>query len=154
MPTLACPDLGRFDYRDEEVLDFPEGLPAFETLKRFLLAQKDEFAPFVFLVSVDSPAVRFICVPVGRLAPDYRFELAAGEGVAMGLEDGIYSAVSGDPLLLAIVTLPHAAPATANLASPVVIDLKRRSGVQVILAGSLYSHVTPLRPLAAEEASC
>jgi flagellar assembly factor FliW len=154
MPTLVCPDLGRFDYRDEEILDFAEGLPAFETVKRFLLAQKDEFAPFVFLISIDSPAVRFICVPVCWLAPDYRFELAAGDGAAVGLEDGIYSAASADPLLLAIVTLPHSEPATANLASPVVIDRKRRSGVQVILPGSVHSHVTPLRPLAPEETSC
>jgi flagellar assembly factor FliW len=154
MPTLACPDLGRFDFRDEEVLDFPAGIPAFETLKRFLLAQKNEFAPFVFLISVDSPAIRFICVPICLLDPDYRFELAAGDETAAGLEAGLYSAASANPLLLAIVTLPNSAPATANLASPVVVDAKRRSGVQVILPGALYSHVTPLRPLAAVEESC
>lgn len=157
MPTLACPDLGQFDFREEEILDFPEGLPAFEKLKRFLLARRDEFAPFVFLISVDSPAVRFICVPIGLLDPDYRFELAAGaetDDPAAGLETGTYSAASVDPLLLAIVTLPNSAPATANLASPVVVNTTRRSGVQVILPGGTYSHVTPLSPRVVVEASC
>ncbi len=154
MPTLACPDLGRFDFREEEILSFPEGLPAFETLKRFLLARREEFAPFVFLVSVDSPAVRFICVPVCLLDPEYKFEIAAGDGTATGLEEGIYSAASANPLLLAIITLPDSAPATANLASPVVVDSDRRWGTQVILTGTAYSHVTPLQPAATLEPSC
>ncbi len=154
MPTLACPGLGRFDFGEEEILSFPEGLPAFETLKRFLLARREEFAPFSFLVSVDSPAVRFVCVPVCLLDPDYGFEVAAGDGAAAGLEDGIYSAASLSPLLLAIVTLPDSAPATVNLASPVVVDLERRWGTQVILPGTAYSHVTPLQAAASSERSC
>lgn len=154
MPTLACPDLGRFDFREKEILSFPEGLPAFETLKRFLLAQREEFAPFVFLVSVDSPAVRFICIPVCLLDPDYRFEIAAGDAAAAGLEDGIYSAASANPLLLAIVTLPDSAPATANLASPVIVDIERRWGAQVILTGTTHSLVAPLRPAAELERPC
>jgi len=154
MPTLACPDLGGFDFREEEILDFPDGLPAFETLRRFVLARRDEFAPFMFLISVDSPAVRFICVPVFLLDPDYRFELAVGDETAAGLEAGTYAAASGNLLLLAIVTLPNSAPATANLASPVVVDARRRSGVQVILPGDTHSHVTPLRPRAVVEESC
>jgi len=144
MPTLVCPDLGPFEFREEEILDFPQGLPAFETLKRFLLARKDELAPFLFLISADAPAVRFICVPVGRIDPGYRFELMAGEGAA----------VAPDPLLLAIVTLPGTAPATVNLASPVVIDTTRRVGVQVILPSPAYSHVMPLNPHPAREAAC
>lgn len=154
MPTLVCPDLGRFDFREEEILDFPEGLPAFETLKRFLLAQREEFAPFVFLVSVDAPSVRFICVPVCLLDPDYRFEIAAGDGSAAGLEEGSYSAASENPLLLAIVTLPDSAPATANLASPVIVEKEHGWGMQVILPGTAYSHVAPLRSMASVEESC
>jgi len=154
MPTLVCPDLGPFEFREEEILDFPQGLPAFETLKRFLLARKDELAPFLFLISADAPAVRFICVPVGRIDPGYRFELMAGEGAAVGLADGVYSAAAPDPLLLAIVTLPGTAPATVNLASPVVIDTTRRVGVQVILPSPAYSHVMPLNPHPAREAAC
>lgn len=154
MPTLACPDLGRFDFREEEVLSFPEGLPAFENMRRFLLAQREGFAPFLFLVSVDLPAVRFVCVPVCVLDPDYRFEIAPGDGVAMGLKDGLYSAASPNPLLLAIVTLSHSGLATANMASPLVVDAKRRFGVQVILPGGAYSHATPLQPPAVVEQSC
>ena len=154
MPTLVCPDLGELDFRDEEILSFPEGLPAFETLRRFLLVQKAEFTPFVFLVSVDSPTVRFVCIPVGVLDPGYHFEIASGDGAGTGLEDGIYSAAAGNPLLLAIVTLPGFDTATANLASPVVVDADRRLGVQVILPWALYSHVTPLQPRTTVEESC
>ena len=154
MPTLACPDLGQFDFLEEDILSFTEGVPAFEALRRFLLLRKEEYAPFVFLASVDLPAVRFICIPVCLVDPDYRLELAAGEGAAAGLEDGVYPASSGDPLVLAIVTLPNSAPATANLASPVVLNAGLRRGAQLILTGTNHSHATPLRPSMAVEGPC
>jgi len=89
MPTLACPDLGQFDFLEEDILSFTEGVPAFEALRRFLLLRKEEYAPFVFLASVDLPAVRFICIPVCLVDPDYRFELAAGEGAAAEVGAGL-----------------------------------------------------------------
>jgi flagellar assembly factor FliW len=154
MPTLACPDLGQFDFLEEHILSFPEGVPAFEALRRFLLLRKEEYAPFEFLASVDLPAVRFICIPVCLVDPDYRFELAAGEGTVAGLKDGVYSASSCDPLVLAIVSLPNSASATANLASPVVVNAGLRLGAQLILPGTAHSHVTPLRPWTAPEGPC
>ena len=157
MPTLACPDLGQLDFLEEDILNFAEGVPAFESLRRFLLVRKEEFAPFVFLASVDSPAIRFICVPVCLLVPDYQFELAPGEGEVAGLNAGVYLASSdssGAPLVLAIVTLPVSAPATANLASPVVVNAALHLGAQLILPGTEYSHVTPLRPWATVEEPC
>lgn len=154
MPTLACPDLGQIDFAEDEILDFREGLPAFETLKRFLLVQKTEFSPFMFLVSVDSPTLRFVCIPINVVEPEYRFEITGGEGASVGLDDGVYSAAAESPLLLAIVTLPSQGAATANLSSPVVVDRSRRSGAQVILPWGMYSHLTPLQPGATVEAVC
>jgi flagellar assembly factor FliW len=154
MPTLACPDLGQIDFLEADILNFAEGLPAFEALRRFLLVRKEEFEPFVFLVSVDSPAIRFICIPICLLDPEYRFELAQEEGAAAGLKEGVYSASSDDPLVLAIVTLPVSAPATVNLASPLVVNAGLHLGVQLILSTTAHSHVTPLRPWATVEETC
>jgi len=147
MPTLTTPGLGPFEYRDEDVFTFPEGLPSFETLRFFVLGQTPEFAPFVFLVSLERPSVRFVCVPVVLLDRNYRFELLPGELIPDGLEPGQYSAASGPHMLLAILTLPEHGPPTANLVAPILINPARRLGVQVILGGSAYSHVTPLLPL-------
>lgn len=154
MPTLTTPGLGQFEYRDADVFTFPEGLPSFETLRFFVLAQTPEFAPFVFLVSLERPAVRFVCAPVVLLDRNYRFELLPGELIPDGLEPGQYSAASGPHILLAILTLPEHGPPTANLVAPVLIHPARRLGVQVILGGSAYSHVTPLTPLSAGGAPC
>ena len=154
MPTLVCPDLGQIDFAEDEILDFREGLPAFETMKRFLLVQKAEVSPFMFLVSVDAPTLRFVCIPISVIEPGYHFEIAGGDGASLGLDDGAYSAAVESPLLLAIVTLPSQGAATANLASPVVVDKPRRLGAQVILPWGNYSHLTPLRPAAAVEELC
>ena len=154
MPTLSSPGLGAFEYRDEDVLTFPEGLPCFESLRSFLVAQMAEFVPFVFLVSLERPSVRFVCAPVFLLDPAYHIELLPGEGAPSGLEPGEYSAASGEHLLLAIVTLPEQGPPTANLVAPVLIHPRRRLGGQVILAGTSYSHTTPLTPFPAGESRC
>jgi len=155
MPTLASPDFGQLEFLEEDILNFAGGVPAFEELRRFLLVEKQELEPFVFLVSVDSPTTRFICIPVCLLDPDYQFELSPDEGAQAGLKDGHYSAVSPDgPLVLAITTLSKSAPATVNLASPVVINAALRLGTQLILSGTAYSHVTPLRLCSTVEEAC
>ncbi len=154
MPTLTCRDLGPIDFLEDDILSFPDGVPAFEALRRFLLVRDDNFAPFVFLVSVDSPLTRFICVPVSLLDPEYRIELEWNEGRPAGLADGIYTASSPDPLILGVVTLPNSAPPTVNLASPVVVNASLRLGAQLILPETPYSHVAPLRPSTAVEEPC
>ena len=155
MPVLASPDLGQIHFLEKDVISFPEGVPAFEHLHTFLLVQPDEFAPFMFLVSTDSPATRFICLPICLIDPDYHFELDREEGARTGFEAGAYPvAAPGGPLVLAVTTIQETAPATVNLASPILVDAERRLGAQLILSGTAYSHVAPLKTRGRLEGAC
>ncbi|MGH2518868.1 MAG: flagellar assembly protein FliW, partial [Chloroflexota bacterium] len=46
---------------------------------------------------------------------------------------------AADLLVLAVVNLPEGEPATANLLSPLIINVRAGLGKQVLLAGSGYS---------------
>jgi flagellar assembly factor FliW len=113
-----------------DILRFPQGLVGFDGRHEYVLEQwGGADSPFSLLRCVDDPELAFVVVPPGLFFPDYEPELD-DEAVA-GLELGS----AEDALLLVIVTVPDkAADATANLLGPVVVNTRRRIGMQAVLA--------------------
>ncbi len=150
MPCLATSNFGQIEYQEDSVIHFPEGIPAFESERKFLLVHRPESAPVVFLQSLARPDLVFITLPVTAVEPEYRLCLGRHDCGVLGLEE------SGQPLpdatlCLAVVTIPEAETPTVNLLAPVVIHVSKNLGLQVIQADSGYSHQHPL-PL--REAEC
>jgi flagellar assembly factor FliW len=146
MPKLDTRQFGTIDFADESVLDFPCGMPAFEQHTRFLLIEKDSFAPFLFLQSVIDGQVSFLVLPVAQIDPAYQSTLEPEDLELLGVGDTL------DPLVtLAVVTLVPGGTPTANLVAPILIHMEHRKGVQSIQTASGYSHQTPLRR---EEGRC
>jgi flagellar assembly factor FliW len=121
-------------------LEFPYGLPAFETHKRFQLTEKQ---PLLFLQSETAPDLSFLLLPMLLIDPDYRLALSAEDREAIG-------ATEQSPLLcLAVVTAAEDLPPTANLLAPMVVNLDSGRAVQAIRSDSRYSHKFPLLPAGA-----
>jgi flagellar assembly factor FliW len=139
MPTLDTRQFGTIDYSDDTTLQFPCGMPAFEQHTRFLLIEKDTFAPFLFLQSVIDGQVSFLVLPVTRIDPGYQAVIEPEEMELLGIAD------ASPPLVtLAVVTLTPGGPPTANLVAPILIHMSNRRGIQSIQAAPNYSHQTPL----------
>ena len=148
MPALDTRQFGTIDYSEETTLEFPFGMPAFERHTRFLLIEKDSFAPFLFLQSVIDGQVSFLALPVTRIDPEYRAVLEAEEMELLGMVE------ANEPLVtLAVVTLTPGGAPTANLVSPILIHMQNRRGMQSIQPASNYSHQTPLNAPAGERCS-
>ncbi len=112
-------------------LEFPHGLPAFETEKRFRLRERD---PLLFLESETNPELSFLLLPVALIDPEYRLAISAEDREAIGASET-------SPLLcLAVITAAEDSPPTANLLAPVVINLDTGRGVQAVRSDSIYSH--------------
>ncbi len=124
---------------------FPRGLPAFEQITSFFLIENPAHAPLVVLESHCKPPVRFACIPMQWLMPDYRLELADEEAALLGA-----SSSPGGLILLAVLTFREGLAPTANLLAPVVLNPEARVGLQSVQAHLPYSHLHPLR----EEPSC
>ena len=142
MPRIETSHLGTIEYDDEAVLDFPEGLPAFTEETQFVLVERNELAPLIFMQSLTHLELCFLTAPVVSIDANYTLTTPIEELSPIGVEE-----VHLDDLLcLAILTIPENRPPTANLMAPVVINRKTRLARQVIQYESGYSFEHPLYP--------
>jgi len=134
---------GAVEYSDEAVVEFAEGLPAFESDTRFVLIERAETAPVVFLQSLVHPELCFVTLPVASIDPCYTLSIPAEELRVLGVGDEI---PPDDPhlLCLAIVTLREASAPTVNLMAPIVIHRLTRRACQFIQREPGYSFDQPL----------
>jgi flagellar assembly factor FliW len=128
--------------RVTQLLDFPHGLPAFETQRRFQLIDRE---PLLFLESETNPELSFVLLPVAMIDPEYKLAISAEDRETIGA-----SGKSG-LLCLAVITTAENSPPTANLLAPVVVNLDCGRAVQAVRSDSMYSHK---HPLLADEATC
>lgn len=146
MPTISTRQFGSMDFGDEDIFEFPNGLPGFEQERRFLCVERPALRPVVFLQSVDQPDLCFITVPAQSIEPDYQPAIALEELTLLGAAGADTGYREQNLACLAIVCLPAEGAPTANLLGPVVLSRETRKGVQAVRDDSRYSAVTPLQP--------
>ncbi len=119
---------------NEEVISFPSGLVGCEQWKRFRLVLDPETEPFLRLESLDDEHVGFLVVDPFVFVPDYEFRISDGDTAELRLAD------ASDARVLVILTIrENPLQVTANLLGPLVINLKKNLGKQLVLAESTYS---------------
>ena len=149
MPSAAGDDmivvdtrLGPVGVHPNAVIEMPQGPLGFARLTSFGIADlpNRDLAHFKLLQSMDDPSVTFVTAPV---------EVDGGPISRQDIEDACLHAGMGtsDLLLLLIVTVrndPTGVAVTANLRAPVIIDVRKRTGRQVVLANPDYAVRHPL----------
>jgi flagellar assembly factor FliW len=125
-------------------LEFPQGLPAFETYTRFRLVQSSRYEQLLFLESKENPDLSFPVVPVPLLDPNYQLTLSDEDCIALGIEAA--GTALAQIVCLAVVTAYEDLPPTANLLAPVVVNFANGRAVQSVRADAVYSHKHPLIP--------
>ena len=122
-------DFGEEEISEEVIIDFPNGVYAFEENKRFVLLSpcgEDKYP--MWLQSVDNPNLCFIVFDPREFVPDYSVELDK-ETKELLKADG------AELVLLCMAVVPDEyINTTLNLKSPIVINSEAKKGVQVIAA--------------------
>ncbi len=136
LPQIESREFGQLTYDENDVYLFPSGLPGFAGNREFLLVERGGLAPFCFLQSVAEGGLRFICLPTGMVDGAYQAEVGAEFAGELEIEPGSYGPASEGVQVLAILTIPEAGPATANLLAPVVLAPGTRRGCQCIQFGT------------------
>jgi flagellar assembly factor FliW len=144
VPELHTAGFGVVAYEEASVLRFPAGLPAFEEEREFLLIEKPETAPILFLQSLRTPDLAFLTIPVGMVDPAYRPALEAEDAALVELPSSRDVEAGENVGCLGIITIPEGGAPTVNLMAPIIINRSRRLGVQAIQCGAGYSHEHPL----------
>jgi flagellar assembly factor FliW len=152
MSKVKVQHLGELQYEQDAVLFFPDGIPAFEQERTFILAQDPATAPLAFLQSTSTPSLCFLVLPVLVIDHAFRLALVPEDLEALGFDPRRQPVIGKDALCLAIVDAKLAGTPTANLLAPVVINLQTRVARQCIQDPADYSHRHELLPLETEPA--
>ena len=151
MPSISTKQFGIVEFAEEDIFEFPNGLPGFESERRFLCIERPALRPVVFLQSVEHTDLCFITLPARSVDPGYQLEVAPEERTILGLASAQAPFWDQSLACLAIVCLPSQGAPTANLLGPVVLSRETRKGVQAVRDDCRYSAKTPLQPSTAEQ---
>ncbi len=131
--------LGDIEISDDKIITFPFGLLGFEEMKHFVLLTPNPSIPFRWLQSTENPSLAFVVINPLVFHPKYDMKIPLQQLAVIDCED------AADMAVLVIVTIPEdPSKMTANLAGPLIINVKNRRGVQVILADESYSTEHPI----------
>lgn len=122
-------------------ITFAAGLPGFESCRRYVLLQSDEFAPGVCLRGLDAPAPAFFLMDPRHFDPAFAGELSAADRARLG------ATTSHDCLwlvMLSIVDGEH----QVNMRAPIVINPVTMRGIQVLPPEVMVPVPAPLAEVA------
>jgi flagellar assembly factor FliW len=117
----------------ENIFRFPEGILGFENIKEYIFLMNDKIKPFLFMQALHNSDLSFICVETFLIKPDYNVKIPRETIQFLELEK------PEDVLLLSLVTVrKKVEDITANLMSPVVVNVRNSTARQVIFEKSSY----------------
>ncbi len=116
---------GELEVAEDRIITFPEGLPGFINLKRFVLLDYKD-TDIKWLQAVDSPDVAFIVIDPFTIEPNYEFQVPETARKLIGLEDPANAAVL-------VILRTEGEKVIANMQGPLVINSANMLGVQLIL---------------------
>ncbi len=126
---------GRLEVSPEEVFFFPEGLLGFEQLRNYIFVEVQGNPAFKWLQSLEDAEVAFLLVDPFLFVPGYEVNL--GEGVEQKLKIGKREEV----LVYTTVTIPRdrgVEEATTNLLGPIIVNIRKRLGLQLVLENTVF----------------
>ncbi|RJR30510.1 MAG: flagellar assembly protein FliW [Desulfobacteraceae bacterium] len=140
MQRVQTSRFGTVEVDEHRMIHFPEGLLGFPEHKEFVLLEDKPDSPFFWLQSLSDPELAFVLTNPFFFREDYLHALSREEKSLFMNEQG------EEMVLLTLVSIPagHPEDACTNLLGPLVIDPARRTGRQLILPGTGYSHHYPL----------
>ncbi|MDD3117722.1 MAG: flagellar assembly protein FliW [Victivallales bacterium] len=117
----------------ENVFRFPDGIIGFSDIGEYIFLVNEKVAPFMFMQALDQSGLSFVCVETFLLKSDYSIRLPESYIRLLQLDD------PADCLLISLVTVnTDIRKFTANLMSPVILNMKKSLGCQFVPEASIY----------------
>ncbi len=139
MAHCTSENFGSIEYDTSSVINFPRGLPGFESEKQFVPVEREGSHPVLFLQSLATPRLCFITLPVESIDPGYQVQISDEDRTVVGTECEAVESLR----CLAIVCTAGCQP-TANLLGPLVINSETGQAVQAVRDDARYAVNHPL----------
>lgn len=126
---------GEIEVDEGLIIDFPEGIFGFDFIKKFVILYTDyKKSPFSWLQAYDEPDLAFVIICPVDILGEYNLVISQSD------MEAVESDKVEDLLVFSIVTIPNnTAEMTANLQGPVIINLGKKLGRQVISLSDKYT---------------
>jgi flagellar assembly factor FliW len=124
---------GQIDVPEDKVIRFMNGIPGLECMRRSILIKVEETMPFYWLQSVED----------GDIALPVVNPLIIDETYSPSVEDSVFDELELDKeedlLVVSVAVIPQdITKMTVNMAAPMLINIEKNIGRQVILDNSDY----------------
>ncbi|WP_339251375.1 flagellar assembly protein FliW [Sporosarcina sp. FSL W8-0480] len=124
---------GEIEIHQDQLWNFPKGIPGFETEKQFALLPIEGNPNFQVLQSTTTEAVAFIVTNPYTLVEDYTFDIDDPTIELLNIEK------PEDIFVLAILTLKQPfETSTINLQAPLIFQLNNKTAKQMILGDNRF----------------
>lgn len=121
---------GNLDIEAGDIVTFPTGMPGLGDCRQWVLLSDAENSALGWLQCVTRPETALGLVSPRRFVPDYQFRVYRSELAPLALER------LEDAQVLVIVSV-HEGRITLNLKAPIVVNVARRLGRQVVVNDDL-----------------
>lgn len=135
--------LGEIDIKEEDIIQFPNGLLGFEDSKEFILLSVPDNPHFKFLQDIKNRYISFLLVNPWDFFKDYDVELPDEELLKIDIDANIENSME---IYTAVTIGQSFQTSTSNLLAPIVINLSAKKGRQFILNDSIYNTKHKLFP--------
>lgn len=125
---------GEVEIDEKDILNFPKGILAFEEFNKFVIINStEEELPFSWLQSIDEKDVAFIIIDPFLFKKDYEVDLSDKVIEELAIES------ESDVAIYTFLVIPEQVDQmTANLTGPIVININKNLGKQVVLEDKRY----------------
>ena len=145
---VDLPKFGSFHYTDSEALAFPWGLPGFADLRRFVVLTASGTEHIIWLQSLERLEIAIPLTDPWRLFEDYQPTLPESARRSLEIE-------APDDFAIVNVVVAENVDGQVhqflNLLAPIVINLRKKIGRQVMLEGTNYPIRMPIATFRAEQ---
>lgn len=133
--------LGKVSFKPSAIIQFPNGIPGFNDEKQFIRLELPGNHVFQILQSVTTEAIAFILTDPYHFYQQYSFELDEPTLESLSIQ------AREDVAVFSIVTLKQPfETSTINLKAPVIINLRKNYGKQLILNSDDYPTKASITP--------
>ncbi|HWT54201.1 MAG TPA: flagellar assembly protein FliW [Rhodocyclaceae bacterium] len=121
---------GEIEVAEDKVIEFPQGLAGFESLRRFAFLHPESDSPkYYILQSMEDADVAFNVADPAVFG--FNYEITLDEALSAVLDQpDTPAAVADDAVLVILSKESDNAPLRAVLKAPLILNLKTRRGIQ------------------------
>lgn len=121
--VIHSEQFGKIVVQPSHIFHFPQGIIGFENLEHYVIISLEATYPFKWLLSVENPSLRFPIINTLLINPNYSLHQKYNPN---------------NYLIFAIVCFSSEKKITANLRSPIILDIAKQEGKQIILTSEEF----------------